>query len=281
MNLLRRWWNNDLPMGVKLVFVLLLINALPAITILSFLPGRTETLFVWTVTPFINARLMAVMYANAILLVGIGMLQTNWDRVRIVVVVIAVFSVLATTLTFFFLKPFLAHPWFHLAFWLSMYLALFFFAPYILISFEIRDGGRLPISVPLHIPARWLAGAFTILGLICGIGLIFKLGIIQQFWPWKLPPLVAGLIGVLCITHAVAYAWALWDGDWLRVRPIFWQAPLTGLLFILLPLLHRFDLQSDPGSLLALYYTVAGLIVLSSSSVILSFRGTMKEFRPI
>jgi hypothetical protein len=250
MNLLRRWWNNDLPMGVKLVFVLLLINALPAITILSFLPGRTETLFVWTVTPFINARLMAVMYANAILLVGIGMLQTNWDRVRIVVVVIAVFSILATTLTFFFLKPFLAHPWFHLAFWLSMYLALFFFAPYILISFEIRDGGRLPISVPLHIPARWLAGAFTILG-------------------------------VLCITHAVAYAWALWDGDWLRVRPIFWQAPLTGLLFILLPLLHRFDLQSDPGSLLALYYTVAGLIVLSSSSVILSFRGTMKEFRPI
>jgi hypothetical protein len=277
MNLLQKWWKNDLPVGVKLVFGLLLANALPAIVILMTLPGRTETLFVWTVTPFINARLMGVMYANAIILVALGMFQTSWERVRIVVVVIAIFSVLATTLTFFFLKPFLAHPWFHLAFWLSMYLALFFVAPYILISFEIKRGGQLPVEVRLHRPARWLAWAFMLLGLLCGLGLIFYLEGIQQLWPWQLPPLVAGLIGVLCLTHAAAFAWALWDGDWLRVQPIFWQAPLTGLLFILLPFLHQNDLQTGTGNQLALYLGMAGLIVVSSSIIILSYRGIRKE----
>ena len=86
--------------------------------------------------------------------------------------------------------------------------------------------------------------------------------------------LVGGLIGVLFTTHAAAYAWALWDGDWLRVRPIFWQAPPTGLLFILLPLLHPGDLRPYVGNALALYYAVAGLVVLSSLGIILSYRAT-------
>ena len=43
---------------------------------------------------------------------------------------------------------------------------------------------------------------------------------------------VGGLIGVLFISHTAAYAWALWDGDWLRVRPMFWQAPITGVLLM-------------------------------------------------
>ena len=90
---------------------------------------------------------------------------------------------------------------------------------------------------------------------------------------WTMPPLVGGLIGVLLTTHAAAYAWALWDGDWLRTRPMFWQASLTGLLFILLALLHPGDLRPDAGSTLVLYYALAGLIVLASLGIIYSYRG--------
>jgi len=71
------------------------------------------------------AHLMGVMYANALILIGIGVFQTGWARVRIIMVVITLFSILATVLTYFYLKPFLAHPWFHLTFWLGMYLVLF------------------------------------------------------------------------------------------------------------------------------------------------------------
>ena len=272
MDSLKQWWFNDLSRGVKFVFLVLLANAVPAFIILMTLPGFTEILFVWTVTPVINARLVGVMYFNALLLVAIGIFQPNWARVRIIMVVITLFSILATVLTFFYLKPFLAHPWYHLTYWLAMYLVLFFAAPYVFLTQEKKHGGRLPVQIPLKITARLVAGVSLLISLVCGLGLIFRVDIVNQFWPWTLPPLVGGLIGVLFITHTAAFAWALWDGDWLRVRPMFWQAPPTGLLLMLLPLLHPNDLRPYAGTALLLYYILAGLVVLANLGVILSYR---------
>ncbi len=277
MNVLRQWWLNDLPTAVKFVFLVLLANAVPAITILMSLPHRTEDFFVWTVNPVINARLMGVMYANALILVGIGLFQTSWARVRIIMVVITLFSILATLLTFVYLKPFLAHPWFHLVYWLSMYLVLFFAAPYVFVTQERKHGGRLPVQIPLNSATRLLLGVLLLVSLVCSLGLLFQVEAVNQVLPWQLPPLVGGLIGVLFMTHTIAYAWALWDGDWLRIRPVFWQAPLTGMLFILLPLLHPADLRLDTGAALALYYILAGLAVLSSLGIIWRYRAAEQE----
>jgi hypothetical protein len=277
MDTLKKWWFSDLSTGVKFVLLALLANGLPAFIILMTLPGMTETLFVWTIKPRINARLMGMMYGNALLLVGFGALQTKWARVRINMVVIALFSLLATVLTLFYLKPFLAHPWYHLTFWLGMYLILFFSAPYVLLTHERRYGGRLPVQIPLNTAARLLAGVSLLISVVCGLGLLFQVDIVNQFWPWNLPPLVGGLIGVLFISHTAAYAWALWDGDWLRVRPIFWQAPPTGLLLMLLPLIHPADLRPGAGTALALYYGLAGLVVLSNLGIILGYRAAEKK----
>ncbi len=277
MNKLKQWWSNDLPIPVKVVFLILLANAVPAITILMTLPGMTEELFVWTVKPVINARLMGVMYANALIMVGIGAYQTSWARVRIVMLVITLFSILATVLTFFYLKPFLAHPWFHLTYWLGMYLVLFFAAPYVFVTQEKKNGGQLPVQIPLKLSTSLLLGVFLFISLVCSLALLFQIEVVNQYWPWKLPPLVGGLIGVLFTTHAAAYAWAIWDRDWLRIRPIIWQAPATALLFILLPLLHPADLNPETSSSLVLYYTLAGLVVLSSLGVSLSYRDAEKN----
>jgi uncharacterized membrane protein HdeD (DUF308 family) len=153
-----------------------------------------------------------------------------------------------------------------------MYLVLFFSAPIVFVTQERKHGGRLPIQIPLKNSARLVAGALLLISLVCGLGLIFQVDTVNKFWPWALTPLVAGLIGVLFITHTAAYGWALWDGDWLRVRPMFWQAPITGLLFILLPLLHSNDLRPDAGASLALYYILLGFVVLSTLAIILSYR---------
>lgn len=272
MDTLKRWWANALPKEVKFVFFVLLANALPAISILMMLPGHTEKLFVWTIKPVINARLMGVMYANALILLVIGVFQTSWPRVRIIVMDIMVFSFLATVLTFVYLKPFLAHPWFHLTFWLTMYFLLFFGAPYVFFTQEKKKGGRLPVKLPLTVTTRILAFVYAVITLICGLGLLFRVDVVNQVWPWKLPPLVGGLIGVLFSAQAAAYAWLLWDGDWLRSRPMFWQAPITGVLFILLPLLHPGDLRPDAGLTLVLYYVLAGLATLLSLGIIQSYR---------
>ncbi|MEN8240650.1 MAG: hypothetical protein ABFS17_01920 [Chloroflexota bacterium] len=272
----KQWWRNDLSTGVKIVLIALLANGLPAFIILMSVPDMTEILFVWTINPEINARLIGVMYGNAMLLVGFSAFQTKWENVRINMVVITLFSIFATVLTFFYLKPFLAHPWYHLAFWLSMYLILFFSAPYIFLTHEKKFGGKLPIQIPLTISARLVAGISILVSLVCGLGLLFKIDLVNQYWPWTLPPLVGGLIGVLFTTHAAAYAWALWDGGWLRVRPIFWQAVPTGLMFILLPLLHDGDLRPDAGPALTLYYAVAGFAVIANLGIILGFRSDEK-----
>ena len=272
MERIKQWWLNELSPEVKFVFLVLLANGLPAFIILMSLPGMTEILFVWTLKPEINARLMGAMYGNAIILVGFGALQKDWGRVRITMVVITLFSILATVLTFFYLKPFLAHPWYHLTYWLVMYIVLFFSAPFVFLTHEKKHGGKLPIHIPMNVAARLIAGVSMLISLICGLGLLFKVDLVNQFWPWTMPSLLGGLIGVLFITHTAAYAWSLWDGDWLRVRPMFWQAPLTGALFALLPLIHADDLRPDAGAALALYYSLVGIIILSNLGVILGYR---------
>lgn len=279
MNSVRQWWSNDLPPPVKFVFVVLLLNALPAIFFLMVFSDRTENLFVWTVKPAINARLLGVMYANALIMIGIGAIQTSWARVRVVMVVITLFSVLATLLTFVYLKPFLAHPWFHLAYWLTMYLVLFVAAPYVFVTQERRSGGRLPPVVPMTTITRAILSVFALVSLVAGVGLLFQIDLLNQIWPWTLPPLVGGLIGVLFVAHAAAYAWAVQDGGWLRSRPIVWQAPVTAMLFLLLPLLHPADLRPDAGAALAAYAAVAGAFALSSLAIIASYRSAEQAER--
>ena len=272
MRSLRRWWFNELPAEVKFVLLVLLANGLPAFVILMSLPGETKNLFIWTINPEINARLVGVMYGNALLLVALGMIQTEWARVRVIMVVITLFSVLATLLTFFYLDPFRAHPWFHFAYWLSMYGVLLVAAPYVFVSQERRSGGRLPVRVPLTSAARLMATASALISLACGLALLFMVGEVNDVWPWKLPPLVGGMIGVLLVAHAAAYGWGLWDGDWLRVRPIFWQSPPTGLLLVLLPVAHSSDLHADTGTALPAYYAVIAFVALGNLAVILSYR---------
>jgi hypothetical protein len=187
-------------------------------------------------------------------------------------VVITLFSVLATLLTFFFLTPFLAHPWYHLAYWLTMYFVLFFAAPYFFVRYEREFGGKLPVQMPLTMPARVLVAVSLVASLVGGLALLFAVDTVNQLLPWTLPPLVGGLIGVLLITHTAAYAWTLWDGDWLRVRPMFWQAPPTALMLFLLPLVHASDLDEGGAANLGLYLALTGAFALLYTGVILSNR---------
>lgn len=272
MHWFKEWWSTGLDTPVKFVFLVLLANALPAFIILMTLPGYTDILFVWTVEPVINARLVGVMYGNALLLIGIGLLQTTWPRVRVIMVVITLFSILATLLTFVYLQPFLAHPWFHLTYWLGMYLILFFTAPVVFVMQERQHGGRLPVACPLSSGARLVAALALVVSLVGGLALLLRIDLVNQVWPWTLPPLVGGLIGVLFVTHAAAYAWSLWDGDWVRVRPMFWQGPPTALLFLLLPLLHPADRHIDPAPPLGWYLGAAAFFMVAHTAVILQAR---------
>jgi hypothetical protein len=173
---------------------------------------------------------------------------------------IAVFAVSATAVTFFNLHPFLKHPWTHLTYWLSMYLVLVLAAPLTFVLEEREHGGRLPVLRPLGAVPRAVAivGAVGLGGL--GGTLLADPATVNHVWPWALTPLVGRILGVWFCALAVAYAWALADGDWLRGRPIFLQALPTGALALLVPALHGDEMRSNGAHLVGYVALVAFLL---------------------
>jgi hypothetical protein len=266
------WWRSGVPPSVKFVYLVLLANGLPAFLILTFAPAHTADLFVWTIKPDASAQLLGVMYGNALLLVAIGLLQPDWARARITVVLIAFFSVAATIVTLFNLHPFLRHPWYHLTYWLTMYVILFFAAPFVLVREERRHGGRLPVDVPLKGAARIVGACCAVVLGVTGVAVLVDTSSVSDLWPWPLTPLVGRILGVWLCSLALAYVWALWDGDRIRTRPIFIQGIITGPALALVPLIHRADVRSDPAGELALYLGLAALVALSGLVEVLDRR---------
>ena len=251
------WWRTGQHPWVKFVELFLAANAVAAVLSLGLAPGSEEW-FTWTIAPDASAHLLAVMYANALVLGVVALRQPDWAHARVVVVLITVFALAATTMTFFQLDPFLAHPWFHLAYWLGGYAVLVASAPAVLVWQERRQGGRLPVWRPLSAFQRG-AGAFAGMAMAAaGLALLASPAGFSDVWPWELAPLTARLLGVWLAAFAAAYAWALWDGEWTRVRPLFVAAPITGLLLALVPAAHAGDVSGAPQ--LAVYYAFALLV---------------------
>jgi hypothetical protein len=110
---------------------------------------------------------------------------------------------------------------------------------------ERAHGGWLAVERPLGAVVR-AVGAVGVLGLgALGIALLIDPVAVSDVWPWMLTPLVGRLLGVWFCSLAVAYAWALRDGDWLRARPIFAQGAPTGALLALVPALHGGEMRSS------------------------------------
>jgi hypothetical protein len=252
----REWWVSGQDPWVKFVELFLILNAVAAVLSLGLAPG-SEDWFTWTIVPDASAHLLAVMYANAVVLGVIALRQPDWAHARVIFVLITVFALAATVMTFFNLDPFRAHPWYHLAYWLTGYAVLVATAPAVLVWQERRHGGRLPVTAPLtRLQRATGAAAATGMG-VASIWLIVSPTGFSDVWPWDVAPLTGRLLGVWLGAFAVAYVWAVWDGDWGRVRPLYLAAPVTGLLLALVPLGHAGDVRPSAAAELIVYYALA------------------------
>jgi hypothetical protein len=244
--------------AVTAVQAILVVNALPAFVNLMSIPDRTDRWFVWTVKPAANARALGVMYGSACLLGLFGYAARTWPRQRATFVVVAPFAVTATIVTLVTLKPFRAHPWYELAYWLLMYSILFVLVPLVFVLEERAGGGRLPVERPFATAARGAVAALGALLLVAGIGLLFELRYATRLWPFAITPLVARILGVWLSCLGLAHLWAAWDGDRMRGRALLLSMPPTGALLALVPLLHRDDLRAHPTGALVAYLVLAG-----------------------
>jgi hypothetical protein len=267
----RSWWVTGLDPWVKFVLLFLVANAVAAVLSLALAPG-SERWFTWTVVPDASARLLAVMYANAVVLGVIGLRQPDWPRARVVVVLVAIFALAATAMTFFQLDPFLAHPWYHLAYWLTGYGVLVITAPAVLVRQERLHGGRLPLELPLSTVQRAAGAAAAAAMGAAAVTVLISPAALSDTWPWDVAPLTGRLLGVWLGAFAGAYVWALWDGDWIRARPLYLAAPATGALLALVPLAHTADVRAFAGAELAVYYALVLLVAAPGLGVLAGVR---------
>jgi len=243
--------------AVTIVQAILVVNALPAFVNLMSIPDETGHWFVWTVKPPANARVLGVMYGSACLLGLLGYAARTWPRQRVTFVVIAPFAVAATIVTLVTLKPFRAHPWYELAYWLLMYSVLFVLVPVTFFLNERASGGRLAVETPFAAGGRVAVAALSALLLVAAVGLLFELSYATRLWPFAITPLVARILGVWLGCLGLAHTWAAWDGDRLRARALLITMPPTGALLALVPLLHRDDLRHGATGALVAYLLVA------------------------
>ena len=76
---------------MKFVELFLVLNAVAAVCSLVLAPG-SEDWFTWTIVPDASARVLAVMYANAVALGVVALRQPDWAHARVVFVLITVFA---------------------------------------------------------------------------------------------------------------------------------------------------------------------------------------------
>ena len=233
--------------GVRVVQLVLLINAVPAFCVLTAAPGRTADLFVWTVKPEASAQLLAAMYGNAAILTLLTLVRRTWGEMRVAFVVFTLFAFAATIVTFFHLDPFLAHPRYFFVYWLVNYFFLFLMTPFVFASEERAHGKRLAVEEPFSPGARVAALLAALMCLFVGAAMFVGPAFVNDLWPWAMTPLVARIIGVWLTALGAALVWALWDGDARRTRPIFTQGLPTAILIGIVPLLHRDDLAGGVG----------------------------------
>jgi hypothetical protein len=192
--------------------------------------------------------------------------RKTWGEIRVAFVVFTPFSVAATIVTFFHLDPFLAHPRYFLVYWLVNYYALFLVTPYVFAREERSYGGRLPVTRPLSAAMQVGAAAAGLACLATGVAMLLGPAVVNDLWPWTMTPLVARIIGVWTTALALAFAWAVWDGDAARSRPILGQALPTAVLVGIVPLLHRDDLSHGAGHFALFVCLVASLAAAGALS---------------
>jgi hypothetical protein len=248
---------SGLPWTVKAVYVFLFVTIGTAFLLLVLAPG-SEDWFPWKIVPDASARMLAVVYLNAFLLVLIAWRARDWAHTRAVFVPVTVFSVAATIVTLTNLDPFRESEAGHFPFWLGAYGLLFVATPVVLVLEERAHGGRWPPQVPLSGLARVVAGLTGVALGATSIALFVDPSGVSDVWPWTLTPLVGRVFAVWLLALATAYAWVLWDGDWLRGRAIFLAAPISGVGLLLVPLIHNDNVE---GGSLVLYLALAGLLL--------------------
>jgi hypothetical protein len=202
--------------ATRRVFVAFAMLTLLATNQLLVVGAFTDRYFAWTISIRPNAAFLGAAYAAGFLLAVLALRKRRWRDVRVALVTVTVFTLLTLVPTVIHLHKFHLMDGGVIArlaawVWLAIYLVVPIACLVVVIRQQLQPSGGEEVrrSMP-----RWLTSVLAAQG-----GTLFMVGVVlfvggakvhhfpdgaMSFWPWRLTPLSAQVIGAWLLAVSVA-----------------------------------------------------------------------------
>ena len=205
---------------------------------LFVLTEQTEHYFAWTIQPPITAAFLGAAYWASFALEVLASRERWWDRARIAIPTVLVFTITTLVVTLLHIDRFHFNSSEPIAVFASWFwLAIYAFVPPLLLVFlyrQLRVPGKDELRLrPLPVWLRSLLGIHSIILLGVGIPLFLAPQIASVVWPWKLTALTARAVAAWLIALGIGAGQAVYENDFARLR----VAMISYTVFALLELL--------------------------------------------
>ena len=230
-------------------------------------PDRTADYWAWTIAAEPSAASFGAGYLGAGVALTLGALTREWQRARVVVVLVFSLTSLALVVTMLNFEPFAigegglteAVAWT----WLVVYIAL---PPLALAAFLLQEraggAGEYDVAAPMRRSTQLLLGGVAGIVGVVGLGLLVDWSWLAERWPWPLTPLTARFVGAWLVTYAAGFLWCvLRERDWRRTRIAVPPAATTTALLLVSAIWLR-D-RFDDGAATALYVALFSAVLLA------------------
>jgi hypothetical protein len=221
--------------GMRLILLAASILVLSAGVDLTFFTEQTATFFAWTIQIPITAAFLGAGYLASFLLEFLACREKTWDRARVAVPSVLIFTILTLITTILHLDKFhLNSPVFSAMEAAYLWLAIYIAVPIALLTLliiQIRLKGSTPTrKEPIHTTMRLVLVAQGIIMLVTGMILFLSPSTASSFWPWELTPLTSRAIGAWLLGIAVIALHMTWENDHQRNRIAYLSYATLGIL---------------------------------------------------
>jgi hypothetical protein len=244
---------------------------------LFVLTTMTDRLFAWTIASANSAAFLGAFYWTSVPLAFSSARQQTWDRARVGVpgVLVFLWLTLATTLIhadkFHFSSPMLLAKG---AAW--VWLLIYAIDPVLISVALVRQlrlpGGDRPREAPVGAGYLVAVAVSAAIILALGVGLFATPDWAAGWWPWALTPLTARAMASWLIGLGIVLVTAVFERDWLRIRPATGAYALLGALELIA--LARFSGEVDWSS-----WVAWALVAFFATALLVGTYGALRSRR--
>lgn len=209
-----------------------------------FVPEHVDKAIPWLVPP-LHARFIGAIYFSAVVLMGVAMLATSYDEVRIPVFITTVWTGALFIISLFYLSEFdfkRGPVWF----WFAAYIAY----PLIGLWLTWTHWNARDTSAP-SLPA-WIRNVFLIEGLILtllALTLLLMPDFMLNLWPWKITRMLAQIYSGPFLAYGLSMLILSRQRTWREVRILAMALVILSIGVLLASSMHKaLFISSNPAT---------------------------------